>query len=499
MITIGYPPLQVGGTETYVLGLVEALKEKGFTCEVAYLQACDPGVCSDMDVIERECEGTKVRVVRVNQVKHQLQWLHFNKSLMDRIVQTFLSVVKSSQPTVVHVHPLQLGWESYLIEELRKQEYKVILTHHSSTTSCMRGDLVYLGKEACDGEIIPKRCIKCFFNSKGIPLFLSNILSAIPSSIYKFGYWIFDKLISLLRSWSFGRHLEKCGTAAIGCAPEGKPQPGAAVPHFEHVFNRGVRLVRKIRSFFSIPLLFHERWKAWKRATHSASKIVAVSQWVADVASKNGVPMGKAVLSRHGLRLKPMQIPHGRVSPKVRFGFLGRITTEKGIPTLLAALRQIPPTIDFEFEFCSSTFSKREWLPSERQCIEDVHEMCKHDTRLHVKGSLADGDLPQLLASWDALIVPSFWLESGPMVVYEAFAVQTPVIGSRRGGIQELVEDGRTGFLFKTGDADELAELLKRFAQNPEELRSLRKDIQSPRTFNEVAEDMEKVYQGGNV
>ncbi len=453
MITIGYPPLQVGGTETYVLGLVEALKEKGFTCEVAYLQACDPGACSDMDVVEKECEGTKIRIVRVNRERNQLQWLHFDKSLMERLVQIFLKVVKSSQPAIVHVHPLQLGWESYLIEELRKQGYKVILTYHSSTTSCMRGDLVYLGKEACDGRIMPVRCISCFLYSKGVPLLLSRVLAGLPLGVFDWGYRILNR---------FG-------------------------------------VLKRLRSFFSIPLLFHERWKAWKRATHSASKIVAVCQWVSDVILKNDVSEKKVFLSRHGLRFKQERLPSRIASPVVRFGFLGRVTDEKGIPTLLAALQQIPPSIDFEFEFCSSTFSKHEWLPSERQCVDDVYEMCRRDARVRVKGSLADRDLPQLLAGWDALIVPSFWFESGPMVIYEAFAVQTPVIGSRRGGIQELVEDGRTGFLFKSGDADELAELLKRFAQNPEELRSLRKDIQPPRTFKEVAEDMEKVYQSRDV
>ncbi len=73
--------------------------------------------------------------------------------------------------------------------------------------------------------------------------------------------------------------------------------------------------------------------------------------------------------------------------------------------------------------------------------------------------------------------------------------MQTPIIGSRRGGIAELVEEGRTGYLFEPGASEELAALLKRFAERPEELRSLRKNILPPRTFSKVASEMAELYQ----
>jgi glycosyltransferase involved in cell wall biosynthesis len=63
------------------------------------------------------------------------------------------------------------------------------------------------------------------------------------------------------------------------------------------------------------------------------------------------------------------------------------------------------------------------------------------------------------------LVVPSV-SEGLPRVILEALALANPVIASRVGGIPELIEDGKNGFLFKAGDSDELAEKLKTLLNN---------------------------------
>jgi len=86
------------------------------------------------------------------------------------------------------------------------------------------------------------------------------------------------------------------------------------------------------------------------------------------------------------------------------------------------------------------------------------------------------------------------WFESGPQVIYEAFAAGVPVIGSRRGGIAELVSHGETGFLFEPASARELASLLARFAADPASLRTLRSRIPPVRTTADVAAEMLQMY-----
>jgi hypothetical protein len=48
-------------------------------------------------------------------------------------------VIRDRRPDVVHMHPLQLGLEAYLLEALKADGRTLVLTYHSSTTSCARG------------------------------------------------------------------------------------------------------------------------------------------------------------------------------------------------------------------------------------------------------------------------------------------------------------------------------------------------------------------------
>lgn len=448
MFTIGYPPRITGGTETYVQGLVEALKNRGHECHVAYVEPCDATECADIRVIERSEEGIPIHVIQVNREAHRLERLVFDVRLRERMVEAVLSLVARVDPAVAHFHPLQLGLESHLIERIRGTGRPAVLTYHSTTTSCLHGDLIWMGHSVCDGAIIPRRCIQCFYHSKGVPRPAAGFLALLPR-------WFFRSGCSLLR---------------------------------------GLPFAKKLHSFVSIPLLFEEHQKSWRRATAAASAIVAVCHWVRDVIRINGVPMEKVLVSRHGLRLREQPSADWRPPQRVTFGFLGRIHPDKGIPILLEAFRRIPASIPCALEFCSATFANQKRGAAEEALVRSVQAAAQRDPRIVIRGAPPVAALSQILAGWDALVLPSLWLESGPMVAYEAFSAQTPIIGSRRGGIAELVDDGRTGFLFAPGDAGELGLLLRQCAETPAKLRALRKNIPPQRTFGDVAAEMEKIY-----
>jgi glycosyltransferase involved in cell wall biosynthesis len=178
----------------------------------------------------------------------------------------------------------------------------------------------------------------------------------------------------------------------------------------------------------------------------------------------------------------------------VVYGYLGRLGPEKGIGVLLDALEGMPDDLSFRFEFCSATFGRKDNPPEEQALVDRIRGLASVDPRVVVRGQVTDDELALVLARWDALVVPSLWLESGPQVVYEAFSVQTPVIGSDRGGIPELVEQGRTGYLVPPNDVVALRDRLQACAADPDLLRRLRANIGRVRTTTEVAEDMLEVY-----
>ena len=87
------------------------------------------------------------------------------------------------------------------------------------------------------------------------------------------------------------------------------------------------------------------------------------------------------------------------------------------------------------------------------------------DPRVRFAGYVTGDDKRELLAHADYLLVPSLWYENAPVAVIEAAAYGLGVIGSRIGGIPELVDEGRTGFLFEPGDAAALANLMLRLSR----------------------------------
>ncbi len=95
-----------------------------------------------------------------------------------------------------------------------------------------------------------------------------------------------------------------------------------------------------------------------------------------------------------------------------------------------------------------------------------VQNMARKDKRIRYMGFLGEDGLHMLLGRCDVLVVPSVWEEPFGRVVIDAYMSGMPVIGSAIGGIPELIENGKTGFLVKTGDVQELSELFGKLERN---------------------------------
>jgi glycosyltransferase involved in cell wall biosynthesis len=92
--------------------------------------------------------------------------------------------------------------------------------------------------------------------------------------------------------------------------------------------------------------------------------------------------------------------------------------------------------------------------------------------------------------------VPSQWLETGPLVVMEAFDAGIPVIGSALGGISELVRDGVDGLLITPPTStDAWRDILIDVCQNPDLIVRLRKGIRRQRHMSRVATEMTDIYR----
>lgn len=137
------------------------------------------------------------------------------------------------------------------------------------------------------------------------------------------------------------------------------------------------------------------------------------------------------------------------VNKKPQVVFVGRLTKEKGVHVLLEAAEQMR---DVQILFAGEG--------DERKAIE--HTIAEKSlSHCRVIGFQSGTALDQLMQESLAVIVPSVWYENAPLVVYEALALGTPVIASNHGGLTELIQHGKNGWLFTPGDARALAECLR--------------------------------------
>lgn len=92
-----------------------------------------------------------------------------------------------------------------------------------------------------------------------------------------------------------------------------------------------------------------------------------------------------------------------------------------------------------------------------------------------VLGKVPFTDMRTLLGNADLTLVPSVCHENSPVVIYESYQMGTPVVGSRFGGIPELIQERQTGYLHLKGDSAGLTKaVVAHFARPPHERREMR-------------------------
>jgi len=136
------------------------------------------------------------------------------------------------------------------------------------------------------------------------------------------------------------------------------------------------------------------------------------------------------------------------------FLYLGRLAPEKGVATLIRAARQAGVRLAVAGD------------GPMRQALESMAEGATD--RIDLLGFRSGDELARLVRGARAVVAPSEWFENAPLSVLEALAAAKPLIGSRIGGIPELVDEGRTGWLFPAGDVDALAGLLRKVSDTPD-------------------------------
>jgi len=434
-----YPPVTWGGTEVYVSGLVRELRGQGVTSNiVAPLGPQQPD--------GYRFEDSMVRTYSVNAVPTRAE--QRGDKVHDGFSR-FREILTELQPDVYHQHSWSRGLGLAHLRLARELGLRTVLTVHVPGVTCMRGTMMRFGTEVCDGRIERFRCAACWSHSRGIPKPLALALAAVSS---------------------------RTGSVAPDAMPQNRLTTALSA----------AAMVERLRTDVAA-------------MSDYADRIVAVCQWLHDTLLLNGVPPEKLVLNRQGVDgqfvAAVADASSGGLSrpddvePRIfRLLYLGRWQPVKGLDVLVRAVKAVPPETPLELLIHGVGGG-----PEERDYEAKVRRIAGNDRRIRIAPPVSRPALAETFLQANALAVPSRWLETGPLVVLEAQAAGLPILGSRLGGIAELVREPDDGLLVEPDDVvawtNAILQMVKTSRPNAPRVPA------KVRTMRSVAIDMSGLYR----
>ncbi len=229
---------------------------------------------------------------------------------------------------------------------------------------------------------------------------------------------------------------------------------------------------RPATATLALMLAVHRARQTW---TTMVDCYIVLSEFAARKFVEGGLPA-------HKIAVKPnfVQPDPGTGNDSGEYAlFIGRLSPEKGADILLSAWKHVRGCVPL---LIIGDGPIREKLKAEFQC----------DLRVRFSGQMQRAEVFGALKRARFLVVPSRCYEAFPMTIAEAYACGVPVIASAMGAMEELVADGRTGLLFRAGDAEHLAEQVEWAWSHPDNLNHMRNECR--REF-ELQYSAERNYQ----
>jgi glycosyltransferase involved in cell wall biosynthesis len=425
-------PDPCGGTEVYVASLIRGLEGLGFDNAVA---------APATQVSAPSAPG--LRVHRFVSDPRPTQDMLYGAG--DRIAaEGFANILDREQPDLVHFHAFSPAVSRLCLEACQRRGIATLSTFHTPAVSCPKGDLMRWGTTPCDGKLRVSRCAACVLHQHGV---------SQPLSFLALG-------LSRVMGWT--RHLAWLPT--------------------------------RLRTFFGLHRLVQLRRDATLTWWSGMQRVVAVCEWGCKLLKLNGLDPARVVKVRHGLPDQTESVGNKSAIVRdpsdttLRLVFLGRLDPTKGIDLIVEAMAKLP---DLPLQL--DLYALPDSASSER--LQQLRNSIEADARIQLHAPRPSHEVVQLLGHYDVLLVPSRWMETGPLVVLEAFAAGIPVVGSNLGGIAEWVISGQNGLLVEAAMPEAWASALAKLHAERDLIPQWRSQIQTPRRMSVVAAEMAAIYR----
>jgi glycosyltransferase involved in cell wall biosynthesis len=198
----------------------------------------------------------------------------------------------------------------------------------------------------------------------------------------------------------------------------------------------------------------HRAIRTW---TNMVDVYIALTHFAREKFIQGGLPAEKIVVKPNFVYPDP-GVGKGQGSYAL---YVGRLSTEKGLDTLISAWEQLAEPIPLK-------------IVGDGPLAPDVQRAAERFPKIEWLGRKPMAEVHALMGQAMFLVFPSKWYETFGRVAVEAFAKGTPVIAANVGAIAELVQDGYTGLLFDPGDAQSLASRVDWLLSHPSKLAQMR-------------------------
>lgn len=430
-----YYPEGSGGTERYVSALCRKIREAGHEACVA---APDP-----QGVRSRVYAHDGIAVFRYPIPAEPSRDECQGRTIV-RGAEAFHEYLRQQQPDVVHFHTFGTGLGLHEIKAARAARARVIATTHSASLGflCQRGTMMRWGECLCDGICEPAKCSACALQHRGLSKRMARAIAGLPTRI-------------------------------SGAANNLHGRVGTALS-------------------MSDLIAFNQRQQA--DMLELVDAFVVLTGWAFDKVIANGGAPEKVRLNRLGVAELPPSPKAGPDAKPTRspilVGYLGRFEAIKGVEDFARAIASLPRELPIRFEFRGPVNSM-----AERGLVDHLKRLLRDDARVNFAPPVSPEAVYEVLASYDVLCCPSVCVEGGPTVALEAHAVGTPVIGTRIGGLAEIISEGVNGQLVPAGDWRELARALGEVAGNPNAtIDWWRRTLPTPRTMDQICAEYLQLY-----
>ncbi len=263
----------------------------------------------------------------------------------------------------------------------------------------------------------------------------------------------------------------------------------------------------------------HRKLGTWQ---HKVTRYIALTHFAKAKFIEADFPADKIAVKANFVN-DPLQgiTPLERITPS--FGlFVGRLSAEKGLNTLLKAwalleqlnkvktnsavydVSDVPDISDVAKDNNSAQLTERVHkedtltLPILLKVAGTgpLAESVTHQANIEPLGLQTPAQINVLMQQAAFLILPSEWYEGFPLVLVEALAHGLPIIASNLGSMADIIKHGETGLLFEPGNAEDLAIKIKWLLDNPKEATRLGFNARQAYLNNYTAEENLKQLLG---